>query len=235
MVRYASDRRLFTYMHTNATLLTQKLSAELIGAGLDSISFSFDGDNPETYEANRVGAKYDRTLENILGFLREKQKSGGNRPVARIQMIGGAAEGDACGNGGVSPEFKALFEGLPLDYFHRIPPFNLRGEKTDIDLPRSKEYFPCFQLWAGMSIAWNGKVVGCCADLNARHIIGDLNRQTILEVWNSDALMEMRRLLIAGDYKRVPLCAECSYLVSGSGCGFKPLPFAKGLVKDLIT
>jgi radical SAM protein with 4Fe4S-binding SPASM domain len=235
MAAYAHAKGLFTYLHTNAVLLTRKVAAALIDSGLDSISFSFDGEDRENYEKNRVGAKYAHTLENIIGFLKMKQEKGKQIPYARIQIIRDAESAAEISNPWeVTPEFRSLFAGLPLDGFHVIPPFNLRGEKTDISLFKEKNYFPCFQLWAGLSVAWNGKVVGCCADLNARHIIGDLNKQSILDVWNTPELRDMRTKLIEGKYKEVPLCSQCSYLWTDEQSGFRPVSFAASMIKDMV-
>jgi MoaA/NifB/PqqE/SkfB family radical SAM enzyme len=71
MVRYAGSRGIRTRMNTNATLLTKEMSKELIESGLDILSFSFDGYDPATYEANRPGAVYEKVLANILGFLEQ--------------------------------------------------------------------------------------------------------------------------------------------------------------------
>jgi len=235
MVAYVSEKRLFSYIHTNATPLTRKMASDLIDAGLDSISFSFDGEDKETYESHRIGAKYERTLENIRGFLEEKKIRGTPWPRARIQIIRDMEQFDESRiTREVAPEFKSLFENLPLDCFHQIAPFNLRGEKDDLALPGRKNYFPCFQLWAGMSVSWNGRVVGCCGDLNARCIIGDLNRQSILEVWNSEQLRRMRELLINEEYEKVPLCARCSFLWTSEITGFRLLPFVKSLGVGMI-
>jgi len=196
---------------------------------------SFDGEDKETYESHRIGAKYERTLENIRGFLEEKKIRGTPWPRARIQIIRDMEQFDESRiTREVAPEFKSLFENLPLDCFHQIAPFNLRGEKDDLALPGRKNYFPCFQLWAGMSVSWNGRVVGCCGDLNARCIIGDLNRQSILEVWNSEQLRRMRELLINEEYEKVPLCARCSFLWTSEITGFRLLPFVKSLGVGMI-
>ncbi len=234
MIAYASDKRLFTYMHTNATRLNRELSGKLIDAGLDSISFSFDGENAAEYEANRIGAKYEKTLGNIIGFLTEKQKRGTVKPRTRIQFIRevGTAGNDDW-NMDISQSFKDIFKGLPLDGFHQIPAENISGEKPEFSRVTT-HYFPCFQLWAGMSVSWDGRVVGCCADLNARFIIGDLREQSILEVWNSEELKDMRRKLIEEKYREVPLCRDCSFLWHDEPVVYSPFSFFKSMVKDVI-
>ena len=49
-IKYAKQNKMFTRLHTNASLLTEDLAENIIAAGLDRISFSFDGYTKETYE-----------------------------------------------------------------------------------------------------------------------------------------------------------------------------------------
>ena len=63
MVAYAKQKGILdVYFNTNATLLTEALVHQLIDAGLDRISISFEGITKEAYEAYRAGAKYDKVI-----------------------------------------------------------------------------------------------------------------------------------------------------------------------------
>ena len=73
MVRYARLRGIAVRLNTNATILTRERSEALLDAGLDHITFSFDGCDAESYESVRVGGKFDVTMDNVLAFLRLKQ------------------------------------------------------------------------------------------------------------------------------------------------------------------
>lgn len=53
---------------TNATLLTEDLSQELIRAGLDRLWVSLDGATPESYADVRLGAAFHQVLENLGHF-----------------------------------------------------------------------------------------------------------------------------------------------------------------------
>lgn len=56
MVRYAKSKGIEdVIMNTNATLLTEKMSRELISAGIDRIFFSFDSPYKDAYEKIRGG------------------------------------------------------------------------------------------------------------------------------------------------------------------------------------
>ena len=58
MIAYAKQMGIATRLNTNATLLTEEKSRNLIESGLDFISFSFDGVDPQTYEKIRIGSSF---------------------------------------------------------------------------------------------------------------------------------------------------------------------------------
>jgi len=65
MIRKAKEKGLSVSMNSNGTLLSEKMTSDLITAGLDKIAVSVDGMTPETYEPIRKGAVYSKVCENI--------------------------------------------------------------------------------------------------------------------------------------------------------------------------
>jgi len=61
---------------TNATLLDEKRSKFLIDNGIDDMIFSIDSASKELFEKIRRGAKFEKVLSNIKGFVEYAQKSG---------------------------------------------------------------------------------------------------------------------------------------------------------------
>ncbi len=68
MVRKAKATGSKVEMITNGTLLSAKLSRDLIGAGLDLLWVSIDGARPESYADIRLGAALPQVLQNIAYF-----------------------------------------------------------------------------------------------------------------------------------------------------------------------
>ena len=54
----------------------------------------------------------------------------------------------------------------------------------------------------------DGKVSPCCWDINKRLLIGDMNTQTIAEVFNSDAFKRIQEAHLKNDFTGL-ICAEC--------------------------
>lgn len=208
MVEYVGSKGLESRIRTNATLLTPDKSEALLDANLDFLGISFDGDNKMDYESMRVGASYEQVLENVFSFLELKKKRGLGKPFVSLQMIKMVDNPRQ----GVDPAFIARFNGLPIDEFSAINPHNWRGEKNDIkQRERGTHYYPCQFLWAAMSVAWDGKVI-CCSDLNGRYPLGDINHQSIMEIWNGEQMVRHRKLLVEKRYNELDLCRDCHAL-----------------------
>lgn len=206
MVAYTVSKGLESWLVTNGTLLTKEKSRELLAPGIDNIWVSLDGDTKEDYEALRPGADFDEVVQNVLDLLILKKERGSDKPDVRIHMLKSRDNPRQ----DVREEFAALFADLPINGIFARNPHNWRGEKDDIDTgTRGDRYYPCEALWSAMSIAWDGRVLGCSADLNGTQVFGDVREQSITEIWNSEEMVRHRRLLREKRYDELPLCAEC--------------------------
>ncbi|MFQ5738333.1 MAG: radical SAM/SPASM domain-containing protein [Acidobacteriota bacterium] len=65
MVRMARQKGCVTTMTSNGTLLNQRNSLALIDAGMQRLTISVDGLTPQTFEAIRVGASFQKVTENL--------------------------------------------------------------------------------------------------------------------------------------------------------------------------
>ena len=63
------------------------MSKSLIEAGLDLISFSFDGYNKKSYESIRVKANFDKTLANIERLFELKKELKSKTPKTVMEIM----------------------------------------------------------------------------------------------------------------------------------------------------
>lgn len=205
MIRIASDHRLATRIHTNATLLDAQRSTSLLEAGPDLVSFSFDGYDKETYESVRVGGIYEKTLENIRFFLSEKRRLGLTKPYTVVQII---EPSDITGEYRENLQrFGDRIRGYGLDKFYIKKPHNWAGNAPD-QAPLNKQFIPCTFLYYSMTVLWNGLVCPCPQDWYGTRILGDLTEQTVEEVWNGEPYRDMRRRVALQDLDGW-LCENC--------------------------
>jgi len=58
-------------------------------------------------------------------------------------------------------------------------------------------------------ITWDGLVVPCCFDKDAKHRMGDLKIKSFKEIWKHTEYVDFRRKLSKGR-AGIDICANCS-------------------------
>ena len=67
----------------------------------------------------------------------------------------------------------------------------------------------CWKLWHSCVITWDGKIVPCCFDKDAKHQLGDLNKRSLAEIWRNDAYQTFRKKILQSR-KEIDICTNCS-------------------------
>jgi radical SAM protein with 4Fe4S-binding SPASM domain len=62
-----------------------------------------------------------------------------------------------------------------------------------------------------MCILFNGDVIVCCHDWNRATIVGNVRTSSLKEIWNSEKMNEIRRLIVKKRYEQINSCKECSF------------------------
>lgn len=204
MIAYAHGKKIYTRLHSNASLLSGDLSRRLIDAGLDRLSFSFDGYDKPTYEKIRRGGDFDRTTANIIRFLEIKKEMNSKSPETAIEVINFPPVIESAAG---SESFRMRFEGLPLDSFVMKELHNWAGE---IRTARpGRHYSPCTFPWNAMVVFWDGAVLPCTQDFFGYYVAGNANQTSLREIWNGDRMMELRAKLASGDVSGLKTCSVC--------------------------
>ncbi|MCL2891415.1 radical SAM/SPASM domain-containing protein [Brenneria tiliae] len=68
----------------------------------------------------------------------------------------------------------------------------------------------CVKPFTELTITFSGTVVLCCQDWMEEAVIGDVNYQSIREIWHSKKLNEIRNQLRKGN--RVGICKKCDFI-----------------------
>jgi hypothetical protein len=159
----------FVSLLSNATKLTPERARTIIESGaLDLIQFSVDGGTQETFETIRVRAKWNDVLDNIRGFLDERDRLG-QGPQAGIIMIDVGEDPER--------EFDAIVERVDVTERRRAHNWSGSTEFEDLQVQAPKTG-RCKVMEQSMSVLWDGRVSPCCDDLLGEHILGDLGSQT---------------------------------------------------------
>ena len=223
MIKYAKMKNIFTRLHTNATLLTEEKSYFLLNSGLDFLSFSFDGYEKEIYEKIRVGANFERTLDNIHNFLLIKKKLKKKTPYTVFTVIK-FAEPSKPQDEAKREQFINQFNSLPLDNFITRKPHNWSGdydtriEKNNIS--KENSYLPCTFLWYSLTVFWNGKVLPCPQDFFGKNELGNVENTPLVKIWNNSSQVSLREKIAARQYQDIEPCNNCDRLWRKQILGF---------------
>jgi MoaA/NifB/PqqE/SkfB family radical SAM enzyme len=204
MVSYAKDKGLWVMLNTNAVLLDYKTSLSLLDAGLTDIFFSFDSPYKEEYEKIRVGASFEKTLQNIKGFMELKDTLGKKYVQTRASMI---LPEDPKGREDIKRDYIKLMRDLKIAEIGFGLPTVIGRDYASIN-PNS--FFRCPDLFRRVFIFNDGVAGPCCGDWERRLIVGDATKSTLKEIWNSKSYKDLRKPHLEGDYRKIEACLACS-------------------------
>lgn len=196
---------------TNGTLLDDRRAAAVLESPLDTLKIAIDGTTKEVYERIRLSSQheFEEVVENARSFLARRRSLSRSKPhtiLSIIVMDETRAQLD---------QFRTFWLGAGADEV-LFKPFTTWGnqfegltplvERGGVDAqPRQQ---PCYFLWESLVVSWNGLVVPCCYDYDAKEVLGDVTHQTLREIWNGEAYQRLRSNELAG-CNDSSLCAGC--------------------------
>lgn len=221
MVQYAGERGIRTRINTNGTRLTESISRKLIESKLDILSLSFDGYDREMYERNRPNANFDQVLNNIKLFLNLKKALGAKKPFVAIEVME-IADNTPEEFSVMRKEFIHQFDGLPLDKFVIRKQHNwagmisIGGPQTE---PAPQKLIPCPLLWHALVVFWDGRVLPCPQDFFGTLVLGNINRESLMETWNGREIRELRSNMADMSTLCKHPCVECDRIMRSTFAG----------------
>ncbi|MBU4212483.1 MAG: radical SAM protein [Kiritimatiellae bacterium] len=209
MIRYAKAARLKVRFHTNGTLLDEVKARRLLEAGLDLVSFSFDGFTRETYERVRVGATFEKTRDNILRLVALRREGARKKPyvvIEKIRFRNQDAEGDSAAVQALRQQFldAGVDEIIEKEEYVWAEP----------GAPEVSEQHPCTVCtfpWYAMVICADGTITPCPQDFHAVLKLGNAQETSLKEIWNGPAYRQLRRQF-ATDIASLTICHKCDRL-----------------------
>ena len=226
MVKYASEKGLYTATSTNAHYLTDELAKKTVESGLDRLIISIDGTTQETYKQYRVGGDLTKVIEGAKNIIKWKKELKSKTPFVFFQFL------VVKHNEHQIEEIKKLAKEIGVDqvrfktaqvYDYENDPNNLiplnqkysryKKDKEGNYKAKNKLSNHCWKLQHANVITWDGLVVPCCFDKDASHRLGNLKTQSFKEIWHNDNYKQFRRELMTSR-KNIDICANCSEGVS---------------------
>ena len=191
------------------------MGRRILQSGLDRLECSVDAVDPDGFRKCRGTDDFLRVMGNVESFLHVKGTQGRRTPVTSIQYMAFTLAGD-----GRCREIVAHWKKLlgPGDFIMSIQDYSFAG--TVRKTRRAGKRTPCAWPFRSAVVLWDGTMVMCGSDYDGRAPMGDVNRQSIREIWNGDGFRRARELQRTGAWDRHPLCRGCDDWALSDGTGY---------------
>ena len=212
---------------TNASLLNEKKSRELLEAGIGSIIMSVDSLKKEVFKKIRVRLNFEEVRDNVIKFfeLRDKIYPKCQVWIRMIRQESNYKEWD---------EYLNFWKQYTSDhdriYYSNI--YNWGGQLKDFKpIENSAEpNLPCVALWSLMVFFTNGDVPLCNIDFNNKYSSGSVMKNSIREIWQSKIMNQRREWHLKNKKDNITLCQGCNVWDEDFGEGFD-----RGFVQKVVS
>ena len=184
-----------TSLLTNGALLTKENMIKLMDSGLDNIVINIQSVDPRTYSLLTPGIEYGRVMRNVQQAIKIASvwkkiniKCVINE-INKTEIDSFAAYWQKYGN------VDLIFQQIHSRAGYVNNPLII--STPDHGITKRCKIFT-----TNYFIAWDGKVLACCQDVEGKHVIGDIHVDTF-------KTLRERKLKIAEKNEYMDICAKC--------------------------
>lgn len=196
-------------MGSNGSLLGNIDMESLVKSGLTQLQISIDAVDGHSYELSRNSKLYELVTSNVKKFVTIRDQLGYTLPRLRLTYVMTAQ------NKKKSDYFITQWKGI-ADIIG-LQDLLLYDTKTDFaeinqaDLSSTDpfQYDKCYMPNVRLSIRSDGTVHPCCTVPGMQLKVGDANKQSIQEIWNSPSLLKIRKAHQLGKWRMNLICKSC--------------------------
>lgn len=219
LVNYAQQKNIYTTTSTNGHFLTKTMAEKIVKSGLDRLIISIDGTTQQTYAQYRKSGDLKTVLQGTENVIAAKKRLNSPTPFVVIQFL------VVKPNEHQIPEIRKLAHQIGADYLSlksaqiynyqkgsplipNNPKYSRYRQQTD-GTYRIKSKLPntCARLWNSSVVSWDGKILPCCFDKDAQHVMGQSG--VFAQTWKSDNYTHFRQQILHGR-KKIAICQNCT-------------------------
>jgi radical SAM protein with 4Fe4S-binding SPASM domain len=221
LIKAANKRKIYTATSTNAHFITKDKAKEIVHSGLDRMIISIDGLTQDTYEQYRRMGKLEKVLEGTKNIVQAKKDLKSKTPHLIFQFLvvkPNEHEVEDVFKLGKEMEIDEvrLKTAQLYDYKNGNPLMPTNEKYARYKKNKNGKFVPkyhlkdhCWRMWSSTVLTWDGKVVPCCFDKDAKHVLGDVTKTPFKKVWRHPQYQAFRKQVFT-DRKSIDICQNCS-------------------------
>lgn len=221
MVSFAVNHKLYTSTSTNAHYLSSENAKKTVESGLNQLIISIDGTTQDIYSQYRVGGSLTKVIEGTKNIIYWKKQLRSKTPHVVFQFL------VVKPNEHQLEDVKKLALDLNVDEMRFKTAQVYDYENGNPLIPENDNYSrykkdalgkwhiknklenQCWRMWSSCVITWDGKIVPCCFDKDAKYSMGNLLNTPFKQIWKSEEY-EFFRTKILKSRKEIDICSNCS-------------------------
>jgi radical SAM protein with 4Fe4S-binding SPASM domain len=208
---------------TNGHFLSADNSKALALSGIRKLIVSLDGMDQATYSAYRINGDFETVVAGIRNLSAAISKYGSSLRLEIQFLVNLQNESHIQAARKFASEVNAklilksmqvLDESRAEGWLPTIEKFRRYRNENGKFIHKGRIQNRCLRLWLNPVVTWDGKVIPCCFDKNADHILGDINTHSLSEIWYGEKANKFRQSLL-DDRSKIDICTNCTTGLSG--------------------
>ena len=220
MIKYAQSKNIYVSISTNGLLINEKKVDLILDNAPDKLIFSIDGLDEKSYQNYRIGGTFKDADSALRLFMKKKKEKMLKNPFVEFQFIVMKQNEDQIEKvfeyGKEVGVDKVVLKTMQVSSYESANNFLPENEdyrryivsNGEVKM-KGKMQDHCFALWRTSVVTWDGKIVPCCFDKDAKYEMGLLNGKSFEEIWNSDKYYKFRKAVLK-NRKGIDMCTNCT-------------------------
>lgn len=220
-IEYAVEHRMYVTSSTNGHFLNDNNAKRTVESGLSKLIISIDGTTQEVFEKYRVGGDLQTVIDGTKRLAGWKKKLKSRTPYIVCQYLVLRSNEHQVG------EIKRIARRIGVDnvffktaqidnfkYGNELIPENQkysRYKKLNDGTFQIKNKLRdhCWRSWSSCVFTWDGIIVPCCFDKDAKFEMGSIQKANFKEVWFGELFNEFRKKIL-NNRNSFEICNNCT-------------------------
>jgi MoaA/NifB/PqqE/SkfB family radical SAM enzyme len=208
----------YVFLTSNASMSFPEAVEECMKAGLDSLKWSVNAADEKQFEEimGVSGRLFGRALDNVKAAHAVRARGG-----YKTGLYASSIRYD----GEQQQKMEALLDAKVrpyVDQHYWLPLYSMGAFATQRErelgyrptagnqgrIGALREPLPCWSAFTEGHVTAEGRLSACCFDATAHWTMGDLNKVSFMDAWNSEVFVELRAAHLRRDV-RGTVCEQC--------------------------
>lgn len=203
---------------SNGHFIDANSATRLAASGARKVIISLDGFTQEVYSRYRQGGEVEKVIDSVR-LLSQAFSKVKKSPALEVQFLVSSYNENEIDKVRLFAEREgARFSPKSMQVISQkshdsLLPSNKRFRRYHSTngryILKSRLANRCARLWTSPVITWDGKVVPCCFDKDADHIMGDMYENTFKKIWRSTTYKKFRKDIL-NNRAGIEICKNCT-------------------------